>query len=304
MIAELWSTAWFAPLACAACAAGALVAAAVLVSRRRAEPGNSSAPKANPSDSVLDMMAEMAQTNQQLQQRLSTAESGLAQQAEEIAAFLDEARSDALTGLPNRRSFDMELARRHSQRRRYNVRYALLLLDIDYFKKFNDVHGHLAGDEVLKSVSGALSACLRDSDLLCRYGGEEFAVLLSIAAEEDIGKAAERFRQSVAVAKCPFEGRELAVSVSVGAAEPRVDEDTVSLIKRADAALYASKEAGRNRGHFHDGERCRPIAGADANAPPVEPSAGHVAANASPSLEEACNDLRKRLIEMVGSGTA
>jgi diguanylate cyclase len=94
----------------------------------------------------FDLMAQMADANRQIQQRLHEAEDALAKQAQKITVYLNEARTDVLTGLPNRRVFDEDLTQRHAEFQRYGVTYTLVLFDIDFFKKFNDQHGHLVGD--------------------------------------------------------------------------------------------------------------------------------------------------------------
>ena len=127
---------------------------------------------------VFSAMDQMLAANSELQQRLEQAEKQLAAQAAEIKAHESEARTDSLTGLSNRRAFDDELKRRLSEWQRKGTPCTLVLIDIDFFKKFNDTHGHQVGDEVLRQVAKVLSKQSREMDLPCRYGGEEFAVIL------------------------------------------------------------------------------------------------------------------------------
>lgn len=151
---------------------------------------------------------------------------------------------DALTGLFNRQIFS-ELFRREIARvRRHGEPLSLLILDIDHFKRINDTFGHLCGDGVLKLLSQELTAAVRTSDLLCRWGGEEFAVLLPHTGAEGAVIAAEKIRSKVET--CSFEGPKR-VTVSIGAATWSRDEEMHGLFGRADRALYEAKRSGRNR---------------------------------------------------------
>ena len=134
---------------------------------------------------------------------------------------------------------------------------SLILIDIDYFKKFNDRYGHQAGDAVLCAVADVLKQTIRESDLVARYGGEEFAVVLTDTDIEATKEVAERIRGLIESARFPFNGLILRLTVSVGIAQIREGEDSTAFVQRADAALYSSKEAGRNRVHFHDGSTCQ-----------------------------------------------
>ena len=142
-------------------------------------------------------MDQMLAANTELQQRLEQAEKQLAAQAAEIKAHESEARTDSLTGLSNRRAFDDELKRRLSEWQRKGTPCTLVLLDIDFFKKFNDTHGHQVGDEVLRQVAKVLAAQSREMDVPCRYGGEEFAVILPATDALKACIVAERIRAAV-----------------------------------------------------------------------------------------------------------
>jgi two-component system, cell cycle response regulator len=153
------------------------------------------------------------------------------------------ADTDGLTGVANRRIFDVTLARELQRSRRESGSVSLVLLDVDHFKAFNDRHGHLAGDEALQAVARALEQANRGFDLVARYGGEEFAVILPGCSAEESLPVAERLRQVV-------RGLEPAtpITLSVGVSTfPDDADDADSLVKAADDALYASKRAGRDR---------------------------------------------------------
>jgi len=176
----------------------------------------------------------------------------------ELDVFISEARTDMLTGLKNRRAFDEELGRQFSQRQRQGIHFSLILIDIDQFKSFNDVHGHLSGDLALRSVAHILSSTLRAMDIVCRYGGDEFAVICPGSKLHEAAVGAERVRQAVAAARVSLKHREEQVTVSMGVAEVASPEIAEGLTQRADDALYAAKNAGRNRVHWHNGQECAP----------------------------------------------
>jgi len=156
------------------------------------------------------------------------------------------ASTDALTGLPNRRYFD-EFCGLLARRRRAEDAVGVLMIDIDLFKKLNDSYGHDTGDEVLRSVGGAIMAAVREDDVPARYGGEEFVVLLRNPSREIAIEVGERVRTAVR----SLDLRDLGVAkvtVSVGVAVAQLpDEPITDLIKSADRALYRAKRAGRDR---------------------------------------------------------
>lgn len=215
-------------------------------------------------------LAKLLEANERLQAQLDSAEKKLESQADEIERTAADARTDALTQITNRRGFDDFLARRVAEWQRRARPFCLLMMDIDHFKKFNDTHGHQAGDEVLRRVAASLSKTSRDMDFVTRYGGEEFGVIMADSVVSEALTACERLREAVEGTQIPFEGKSLQVTVSQGLAEVTPADDAASIIKRADDALYASKKAGRNCGHFHDGTTSVPFA--DVEVTPSEPA--------------------------------
>ncbi|MDT8990292.1 diguanylate cyclase [Curvibacter sp. APW13] len=167
-----------------------------------------------------------------------------------IALVQEQSLTDPLTGLPNRRRFDMRMESTLSQFRRDGRPAALVLFDIDYFKKFNDTYGHPKGDDVLVGFAGCLrQAARRPVDLPARLGGEEFAVLMPLTDVEGARHCAERARsalQELAIEHTGNEGLGV-VTVSAGLALVRAGDTAGTLYSRADAALYAAKREGRNR---------------------------------------------------------
>jgi diguanylate cyclase (GGDEF)-like protein len=132
---------------------------------------------------------------------------------------------------------------------------ALVMVDIDYFKRFNDTYGHQVGDHVLCGLAGNLLDHAGPNDLVSRYGGEEFALVLPETGQEAACDRAERLRQAVEAARYRDGAEELRVTISVGVALLTAGDDPAGLLRRADAALYASKESGRNRVSWHDGRQ-------------------------------------------------
>jgi diguanylate cyclase (GGDEF)-like protein len=159
---------------------------------------------------------------------------------------------DGLTGIQNRRMFDQHIARVWQQAVRDEERVAVLLVDIDCFKDYNDSYGHQAGDECLRAVAVSLSQCARRPlDFVARYGGEEFAIVLYEASHEYVAEVLTRIQRSIAELNIPHEASSVAsrLTVSIGAAFvlPAANRTLEGLIQLADEALYSAKEEGRNR---------------------------------------------------------
>ncbi|MBT9382976.1 diguanylate cyclase [Pseudooceanicola sp. CBS1P-1] len=158
------------------------------------------------------------------------------------------AETDSLTGLNNRRAFDRVLHEQVDKLGTPGNGFALMMLDVDHFKRFNDTHGHLAGDEALRQVAESLASEARESDMVFRYGGEEFAVVLPGLRAEDAFSAAERVRQTVARRGVVLPGGErIAATVSIGVVAPLSAGSSEQVVARADRALYAAKSGGRNQ---------------------------------------------------------
>jgi len=158
------------------------------------------------------------------------------------------AYGDSLTGLPNRRAVVMRFDEQASRARRTNRPFALMLFDIDFFKKVNDTYGHQTGDAVLRHLAATLTAAKRQEDLLGRVGGEEFVMLLYDTGRPDARTMAERMRELIARSAVTHEGKDIAVTISGGVAEFPADGDCWdTLFGKADERLYRSKAEGRNR---------------------------------------------------------
>lgn len=160
-------------------------------------------------------------------------------------------QQDGLTGLFNRRFFDRQLQSEWRRLRRADAPLAVLMLDVDHFKRFNDCLGHLAGDDALRRVASCLQECLqREGDVACRFGGEEFVIILTDTGLEGASHVAARVHQRVAelaIAHPAAELGRLTVSIGLAIATPGQDAEPDELIAQADRALYAAKHKGRNQ---------------------------------------------------------
>ncbi len=166
----------------------------------------------------------------------------------ELGRARQSAETDPLTALPNRRAFERAWRAEIARHERYLQPLAMILLDIDHFKQINDRWGHDAGDEVLRSVAGALRRAVRDVDLPARHGGEEFVVLLPQTAFAAASDAAERLRSAIEELHVRWTGDTIPVRVSLGVSGcPASVASPDDLLRSADAALYEAKRAGRNR---------------------------------------------------------
>lgn len=221
---------------------------------------------------VFAAMNGLIEANERMQQKLDSAEHRLQEQARQMESMEAQVLTDALTGIANRRAFDEFVKRQQSEFQRNARPVTVLMLDVDHFKSFNDTYGHAAGDEVLIGVARALEDSVRDVDMVARYGGEEFAIVFPGASALDAAPGAERAREVIERSVFQHEGIDLRVTASFGMAQLLGGEEIEGTIKRADEALYASKSAGRNQTHWHDGETCRKVIDAlDDEAPPPEP---------------------------------
>jgi diguanylate cyclase (GGDEF)-like protein len=156
--------------------------------------------------------------------------------------------TDSLTGLYNRKHLMETLENEVARSKRHKHDFSVLVIDIDHFKDYNDTYGHLAGDEVLSRLATVFKESVRSCDYVARYGGEEFILVLPEIGPEDGVKAAERIRKKVAKESFAGDGKPIQITVSVGVASyPKDGDDSQSIIRHADTALYKSKESGRNR---------------------------------------------------------
>lgn len=172
--------------------------------------------------------------------------------AKKICAYVQQlkqlADNDYLTGIPNRRAFVNRALNEVERSRRHGLDLSLLLIDVDHFKQVNDVHGHPAGDAVLVALARTLDQAARQEDMAGRLGGEEFALLLPATSLPQASLVAERLRQAVARTTVDVNGKEIAVTISIGVASVPLEEVAPfkAAMQTADAMLYRAKAAGRN----------------------------------------------------------
>ncbi|MBR9884929.1 MAG: GGDEF domain-containing protein [Oceanospirillales bacterium] len=157
------------------------------------------------------------------------------------------ARTDPLTGLPNRVSYDDQLKEALGRWQRYQTPFAIAVVDLDRFKEINDAYGHLAGDKVLRLVARVLQRNLRGSDFIARYGGEEFVIIFPSTVGTDAKSAADKLRDAVQNSPFHFRGEPVQVTASIGVAQVGAEDAEEDVFARADAALYRAKEEGRNK---------------------------------------------------------
>ena len=188
----------------------------------------------------------------QAEEKLKEANKLLEEQLNEIKKLQETLREqavhDSLTGLYNRRYLDEMMERELARAKRENYPVSVMMIDIDHFKNFNDIHGHKAGDEVLKALSALLCNGIRQGDIACRYGGDEFIIIMPGADKADVGQRADAIRHNFSSLRINYTGVEMYATVSIGVAfYPQHSDDIDQIIKAADSAMYEAKQAGRNR---------------------------------------------------------
>ncbi|MEQ1714591.1 MAG: GGDEF domain-containing protein [Hyphomicrobium sp.] len=199
---------------------------------------------------LVETSNQALRDTQELRANLKSAEAQSSALRQRLADAEKIAAIDPLTSVPNRRSFQEFLDRAVAQSHHDYLPLCLIMADIDHFKKINDQHGHVAGDEVLRQFAQTMTKSVRSTDFVARYGGEEFALILKNTPMGNAVEVAERVRQNIQSAKWTdgtTRGEIGPVTVSLGVAEIRDDEKPGELIERADRRLYLAKRNGRNR---------------------------------------------------------
>lgn len=216
--------------------------------------------KVNPAASglspdFLDRLDEACAAREQLEEVVASTSQRLAEVRKELEQVKEKANRDPLTGLANRRALDEEVARRCSEWQRRDTPLSFLMVDVDHFKRLNDTYGHQFGDDILQFIADKLAKATREMDLVARYGGEEFAVVLPSTPLDEAKMAASRLLSAIRAQPFSYENKPVNVTISVGFAQARGGDDATTLIRRADGALYAAKQGGRNCAYYDDGRR-------------------------------------------------
>lgn len=201
-------------------------------------------------EEVLGETRKMQDRTKELEAALQDSTKEISMISDHLVAAKQQALTDGLTNIANRRCFDGELLRLAAEAASENSPLCLLIGDIDHFKAFNDTHGHRIGDKVLQQVAMTLTQCIKGRDLAARYGGEEFAVILPVTDIEGAEKVAEQIRMSISKKKIRLKssGQELGpITMSIGTTLYVPGEEMSALIERADQGLYEAKRKGRNQ---------------------------------------------------------
>lgn len=200
------------------------------------------------------MGSEISESDINYLEQLAKQSSATINRANVYAEILKHATLDALTGFYNRRQLEERIKQETAKAKRQKTPLCAIMIDIDFFKRINDVYGHAAGDLVLKTVSRTMRSQLREYDVAGRYGGEEFAILLPFTRTEEAVMVAERLRQAVENKKIDLSkvnhetpNKIINVTISLGIYEFKITDSADDLLKNADKALYEAKETGRNK---------------------------------------------------------
>lgn len=198
-------------------------------------------------ETVESVSEKFARQKEEYEARINALNERMSSLREDLVATREKMQRDSLTGAYNRGAFDTAIEQSLNMHFILQQPVTVVLIDLDNFKGINDNHGHAAGDEVLRQVGDCLArSFIRKSDLVARYGGDEFAVILNDTPADNAAVAIERFQQHVTAVEVPYSGGTVEVTCSIGYAELESGDTVVSAVKRADEALYAAKDAGRN----------------------------------------------------------
>ena len=210
----------------------------------------------DPQDSSTGVsIAEILESNQRMQTQLKNVKNQLHEQALLIEVHAQEARTDKLTQIGNRRVFDHELQKCFRADRQRETTGFLLMLDMDHFKYVNDTYGHLAGDFILFRIARILQDSAGNSNVVSRYGGEEFSIIFPHTQAETVQHIGEQIRFLIEHTTFDFGCLPIRVTASIGVTSILGDDSLEDVVRRADLALYHSKQSGRNCGHWYDGQK-------------------------------------------------
>lgn len=258
-------------------------------------------PAPNEPERILTAITDLIQANESMQGQLEAAQDRLSKQSEQLESTARQARTDALTGLANRRALE-ETLKNYIDSVEQTQTTGLMLIDIDHFKSFNDTYGHITGDAVLASFARSISKWCDGKYYSARYGGEEFAVILTGDSRTVLARLAAEARAYISEQVIEHEDLRLTITSSAGLTFIH-EADTLSRVyERADEGLYRSKKAGRNCGHWLDAGEWRPFPSSNGEA---EECAGHVrsASDAAKTIAQKCiDDSKTKAASSQGAG--
>jgi diguanylate cyclase len=198
-------------------------------------------------ESLIKENKTLLDSSYELQLRLEESQSRINALTQDLDAVREESQQDALTELYGRRYFDDALPKCIASAKENKQQLCLMLIDIDAFKHINDTSGHLAGDDIIKSIGALIAGSVRRSDVAARYGGDEFAIILPGASRGAAVRIAERIQSLLSIKKWRLNGGPETVTVSIGIASLASTDSPKDLFERADASLYKAKASGKNR---------------------------------------------------------
>ncbi|MCH1494354.1 MAG: GGDEF domain-containing protein, partial [Rubripirellula sp.] len=206
---------------------------------------------AGTSSSDLRPSSELETQLSKLETQLVDAQQRLSRQSQQIHEYLTEARTDELTGLPNRRAIERIAKQELSGDSSTSTTTILAIVDIDHFKKVNDIYGHAAGDATLRFVANQLQQELSPHATVARFGGEEFLILMRSSMNDSTGQL-EKARAKISEEPVKYEHQQISVTISGGVSQMSQSSGFPAAMQRADQALYRAKQSGRNCIFFHD----------------------------------------------------
>ncbi len=215
-------------------------------------------PVQNEPERILTAITDLIQANESMQGQLEAAQDRLNKQSVQLESTARQARTDALTGLANRRALEETLNKYIDSISQTQV-IGLMLIDIDHFKSFNDTYGHITGDAVLASFARSLTKWCNGKYYSARYGGEEFAIILNSDCGVTLARLAAEARAYISEQVITHEDLRLSITSSAGLTILQQGDSTNRVYERADEGLYRSKNAGRNRGHWLDSSEWKPF---------------------------------------------
>jgi diguanylate cyclase len=201
-------------------------------------------------EKVISDTRATEESQRHLESHIHTLLSEVESLRKELFQIKEESQTDSLTGIPNRKAFDSALEEMIHTAREEKMKFCVMIADIDHFKQFNDTHGHLVGDKVLRFVAATLKRSLKGQDTVARYGGEEFAIILPNTDLASGFSVAEQIREAVSAGKLVDKENDSTygkITISIGVAEFYMSDLPNTLIQRADQGLYLAKDRGRDR---------------------------------------------------------